>query len=233
MRVEVASSLVRWLPAARHAAPSLPQQPSLIAPCHLQGAVETEANYKQVGPQQRGLSPSRCRAQQRSVGRLPLPRHPRGTRRTPQPPPTSAPCHPALAQVLVYALFVAAYIVALFLQASAYDTGEVVATLRGLLLPGARPRQPRAGAALLSAGIHPRLCAAAGVQQVRMQPRLLAQQVLALQSLPCAETSDGLVLQSSGGSTRTASGQQASTTTQATFSSNDQACGRGWSRERE
>lgn len=154
--MEVASSLVRWLQAARHAAPSLPQQPNLIAPCHLQGAVETEANYKQVGPQQRGLSPSRCRAQQRSVGRLPLPRHPRGTRRTPQPPPTSAPCHPALAQVLVYALFVAAYIVALFLQASAYDTGEVVATLRGLLLPGARPRQPRAGAALLSAGIHTR-----------------------------------------------------------------------------
>ncbi len=39
-------------------------------------------------------------------------------------------------QVLIYGVFVGAYMVALYLQASAYDTGEVVATLRSLLLPG-------------------------------------------------------------------------------------------------
>ncbi|GAB4818341.1 hypothetical protein N2152v2_005387 [Parachlorella kessleri] len=40
-------------------------------------------------------------------------------------------------QVLIYGVFVGAYMVALYLQASAYDTGEVVSTLRSLLLPEA------------------------------------------------------------------------------------------------
>lgn len=74
-------------------------------------------------------------------------------------PPSKAPCHPPPpGQVLVYALFVAAYIVALFLQASAYDTGEVVATLRSLLLPGARLRVLRPAHRFLRGSAHGATC---------------------------------------------------------------------------
>lgn len=37
--------------------------------------------------------------------------------------------------VLWYSLFVAAYLVVLYLQASAYNSGEVVQTLRNALMP--------------------------------------------------------------------------------------------------
>lgn len=38
--------------------------------------------------------------------------------------------------VLWYSLFVAAYLIVLYLQASAYNSGEVVSTLRQALMPG-------------------------------------------------------------------------------------------------
>ena len=38
--------------------------------------------------------------------------------------------------VLWYSLFVAAYLIVLYLQASAYNSGEVVSTLRHALMPG-------------------------------------------------------------------------------------------------
>ena len=38
--------------------------------------------------------------------------------------------------VLWYSLFVAAYLIVLYLQASAYNSGEVVSTLRNALMPG-------------------------------------------------------------------------------------------------
>ncbi len=53
-----------------------------------------------------------------------------------RPPQAAVETEQNYRQVLVYTLFVVAYMVALYLQASAYDTGEVVATLRTLLLPG-------------------------------------------------------------------------------------------------
>ena len=37
--------------------------------------------------------------------------------------------------VLWYSLFVAAYLIVLYLQASAYNSGEVVSTLRNALMP--------------------------------------------------------------------------------------------------
>ena len=37
--------------------------------------------------------------------------------------------------VLFYSLFVAAYLIVLYLQASAYNSGEVVSTLRNALMP--------------------------------------------------------------------------------------------------
>ena len=41
--------------------------------------------------------------------------------------------------VLWYSLFVAAYLIVLYLQASAYNSGEVVSTLRNALMPCAYP----------------------------------------------------------------------------------------------
>ena len=43
--------------------------------------------------------------------------------------------------VLWYSLFVAAYLIVLYLQASAYNSGEVVSTLRQALMPG-QPTAP-------------------------------------------------------------------------------------------
>ena len=42
--------------------------------------------------------------------------------------------------VLWYSLFVAAYLIVLYLQASAYNSGEVVSTLRNQLMPGKPPQ---------------------------------------------------------------------------------------------
>ena len=42
--------------------------------------------------------------------------------------------------VLWYSLFVAAYLIVLYLQASAYNSGEVVSTLRNQLMPGEPPQ---------------------------------------------------------------------------------------------
>ena len=43
--------------------------------------------------------------------------------------------------VLWYSLFVAAYLIVLYLQASAYNSGEVVSTLRNQLMPGKPPQR--------------------------------------------------------------------------------------------
>ena len=55
------------------------------------------------------------------------------------PPQAAVETQRKYKHVLWYSLFVAAYLIVLYLQASAYNSGEVVSTLRNQLMPGKPP----------------------------------------------------------------------------------------------
>ena len=90
--------------------------------------------------------------------------------------------------VLWYTLFVAAYLIVLYLQASAYNSGEVVSTLRQALMPGQLPSCLQSHRAHVS-----KRCAwqtacteAALLPNARLDARCKALSVVCLLGLPIA-----------------------------------------------
>lgn len=88
----------------------------------------------------------------------PLPTSPCSARRSPVPPPSQAAVETehTYRHILAFTAFMAAYLTALWLQAAAYRTADVVGTLRSLLLPGTLHRQKGGPCRSASAWLRPR-----------------------------------------------------------------------------